>query len=107
MVCSRGGLTLTIHIIQMKLFTSIAAAAVVIGGSLIATAPPASAQYYGGSYGYNNGRPNSYGDFGTYNKAPRYGSPAYGSSYGYRSQRRMNPNRNSGCSTLSMDSTCW
>jgi len=82
----------------MKLFTAVATA-VVLGGSLIATATPASAQYYGGSYGFNNGRPNAYGDFGSNNRAPRYGSPAYGS--------RMNPNRNSGCSTLSMDSTCW
>ena len=32
---------------QMKLFTAIATA-VVLGGSLIATANPASAQYYGG-----------------------------------------------------------
>ena len=34
--------------IQMKLFTAIATA-VVLGGSLIATATPASAQYYGTS----------------------------------------------------------
>ena len=89
----------------MKLCSALAVAAIV-GGSIVAAAP-AQAQYYGGGYGYNNGRPNAYGDFGSYNKVPRYGSPAYGSSYVYGSQLRMNPNRNSGCSTLSMDSTCW
>ena len=45
----------------MKLFTAIATA-VVLGGSLIATATPASAQYYGGSYGWNNSSPNAYGN---------------------------------------------
>ena len=77
----------------MKLFNAIATA-VVLGGSLIATATPASAQYYGESYGFNNGRPNSYGDFGSNNRAPRYGSPAYGSQQrGYGSSR---------CSSFSM-----
>ena len=46
---------------QMKLFTAIATA-VVLGGSLIATATPASAQYYGGGYGYNNNTRNGYGN---------------------------------------------
>ena len=45
----------------MKLFNAIAAAAV-IGGSLIATSIPSYAQYYGGSYGWNNSSPNSYGN---------------------------------------------
>ena len=77
----------------MKLFKVIAAAAV-IGGSLITAVAPASAQYYGGSYGFNNGSPNSYGDFGNMNRSPRYGSPAYGSQQRGRSS--------SGCSSLSM-----
>jgi hypothetical protein len=46
---------------QMKLFNAIAAAAV-IGASFIATATPASAQYYGGGYGFNNSSPNAYGN---------------------------------------------
>ena len=46
MVCLSEGMTLTIHITQMKLFTSIAAAAAVIGASFIAGAPEAKADYY-------------------------------------------------------------
>ena len=53
--------TRTHHANQMNLFRAIATA-VVLGGSLIATAPPASAQYYGGSYGLNNSSPNADGN---------------------------------------------
>ena len=60
MVGSRGE-SLSHRIIQMKLFNAIAATAV-IGGSLIATAAPASAQYYGNSNGYNNSIQQGYGN---------------------------------------------
>ena len=45
MVCSRGE-SLKHHSNQMKLFNAITTA-VVVGGSFVATAVPASAQYYG------------------------------------------------------------
>ena len=89
---------------QMKFFNAIAAA-VVFGGSIIATATPASAQFYGGSYGYNNGSPNSYGDFGSYNRAPRsYGSP--GSNSFYQNKIAPRPQSSSGCSSFSMSAYC-
>ena len=46
MVNVSEGMTLTIHIFQMKFITSIAAAAAVIGASFIAVAPEAKADYY-------------------------------------------------------------
>ena len=69
----------------MKLFNAIAAAAV-IGGSLIATATPASAQYYG-NYGTSTYtvRPRANGfqvrdNYGNYNNYTNRG----GGGYNYR-----------------------
>jgi len=93
MVCLSEGMTLTIHTTQMKLFNAIAAA-VVLGGSLSATAIPASAQYYGNGYGYNNNTRNSYG----YNPC----TPSRGRQIdmnGYQPSRRSSY---SYCSSLSM-----
>jgi len=56
------------------------ALAAVIGASTM-TATPAEAQYYGAQYGYNNGRLNSYGDFGTNNSGPRFSNPRSNSFY--------------------------
>ena len=93
MVCLSEGMTLTINITQMKLFTAIATA-VVLGGSLIATTISASAQTtyrvtprYGGGYkvrgsnGYSGTYRPRYGGGGTYRDSngggyrykPRYG----------------------------------
>lgn len=60
-------MTSTTHFKSMKLFTAIAAA-VVIGGSLIATATPASAQYYSGTSTTIVGTTfhNGYGSGGSY-----------------------------------------
>ena len=47
--------------IHMKLFNTIAATAV-IAGSLVATAAPASAQFYGNNSGYNKSIQHGYGN---------------------------------------------
>ena len=59
-MCSRAA-SLTHRINQMKIFNAIAATAF-IGGSLIATAAPASAQYYGNSRGYSKSIQHGYGN---------------------------------------------
>ncbi len=88
----------------MKIF-SLIGAVTVLGSSFFVTAP-AEAQYYNDGYGYNNGVRNGYGDWGRDNQPPRRTSPAYGSQQ-YGSQQQLSPRRNSGCSTLSMDSSCF
>ena len=95
MVRLSEGMTLTIHTTQMKLFNAIAAA-VVLGGSLIATAIPASAQYYGNGYGYNNNTRNSYG-YNPYTTS--HGRQIDMNGYGYQPSRRSSY---SYCSSLSM-----
>ncbi len=62
-----------------KFLVSIAAAA-----SIVAIAAPASAQYYGGGYGYDNGYGDGYGSDNGY----RYGAYGYGNGRaGYESNR--------------------
>ena len=74
-----------------KTIATLAAAASVglfAGALTLITPTSAEAQYYGGGYGYNNGRPNSYGNYGPYNSSPRYNSPAYNSQQrGYGGSR--------------------
>ena len=55
------GESLTQPTIHMKLFNTIAATAV-IAGSLVATAAPASAQFYGNNSGYNKSIQHGYGN---------------------------------------------
>ena len=95
MVCSWGE-SLTLHISQMKLFNAIAAAAV-LGGSLIASATPSSAQYYGGSYGFNNSSPNAYGnDPYARRRGPQVDPNGWQPTSDFYGERRSN------CSSLSM-----
>jgi len=86
----------------MKLFTALAA--VVLGASAIA-AQPASAQYYGNGYGYNNNTQNDYG----YNPYARSRGPQIDLNGWQPSSdfQRQNNNRPSGCSSFSMSSSCY
>ena len=68
----------------------------------VAFAPSASAQYYGGGYGFNNGASNSYGSYNT----PRRSRPSVGSNSWYNNQAQQRANRQSGCSAYSMSLYC-
>ena len=96
-------MTSTTHTKQMKLSAFVAIAAVIGGSFLIPNS--ASAQYYGGGYGFNNSARNSYGNNPYNNQYPTYQHRIRYQDYG--TPRRSNRSNNSGCSSFSMSSACF
>ncbi len=71
----------------------------------VAFAPSASAQYYGGGYGFNNSVQNGYGSSTSYTPSRR-SRPSVGSNSYYNNQAQSRYSSSSSCSSYSFSSYC-